>query len=318
MAAAQIQQFNATLFELTDEMMSTIQPSPMMSAGYSVFKNMYASTPETDVALLAFWEVAKDNRELIQKRDTEAMAAVLRNVIPIPGVVDDVWGRLSEENKKVVGDYVYVLYEMAAKLQGKPAEAPAAVAPTTTGPTPAPGNADAMHKMYNGVWLEFLGLLKAQDPVFGDGATKLAELVQAKGEGSAVVYGVLLPVLEGVLPRMAKEADMVALCLPPASVDQALAKDAATMEGHLFPFDRKLGMARLLTTIQGAKPAAAKERLATYWHYLKLFTVCVKECPPEVVAIMSQMAAVFNQAPPGSSAESAARFLRDEPAVLTK
>ena len=316
MASAQIQQFNATLFELTDEMMSTIQPSAMMSATYSVFKNMYAATPDSDVALVAFWEVAKDNRELIQKRDTEAMAAVLRTVIPVPGVVDDVWGRLSDENKKVVGDYVYVLYEMAAKIHGGAVAAPsAATAAATNAGAQGPG---AMHKMYNGVWLDFLGMLKDQDPVYGEGQAKLAELLKAKGEGSDVVYNVLLPALEPVLPSMAREADMVAMCLPPASPDKALASDIKALGDQPFPFDRKLGMAKLLTSVQASTPAPTKERLSTYWHYLKLFTVCVKECPPEVVAMMSQMAAMFNQLPPGTSAESAARFLREDPAVLTK
>jgi hypothetical protein len=316
MASRSIAQFNATLFELTDEMMSTIKPSAMMSAGYAVFKNMYASTPDTDVVLLAFWEVAKDNRELIHARDTEAMVAVLRNVIPIPGVVDELWGMLSDENRKVVGDYVYVLYGMAAELQG-PGTAPPPDPAAAEAPAPAAAaSADGMHKMYNGVWLEFLGLLKEQDPKLGEGATKLAQLLRVKGEASSAVYGVLLPVMEGVLPRMAQESDMVALCLPPASADKALAKDAGQLGGKPFPFDRSVDMATLLRSIQTATPAVAKERLSTYWHYLKLFTVCVKECPPEVVAMMSQMAAVFSQAPP--SAESATRLLREEHAVLTK
>ena len=275
-----IKDFNDTLFELTDEMLAIIQPSAVMTTAYGVFKNLYANDPENDVAVNAFWEVAKDNAELIQKKDVQAMADVLRSVIPMPGMVDEVWEALSEENRGVVGDYVLVLYEQAADIQSTR---------VVVGKEDKERKDTTVYSMYNRIWSEFLLLLESKDPgTVSDARAKFEHVLSTKGSSSDMPFHVLLPCLELVIPKNAieNEADVVKLCLPPGDAVGTMKDDCQRLEGILFPFDRKVPFSQLLN-------ASKVEKVAMYWHYIKLFTVCIHECPPEVVGMMDQMVSMF-------------------------
>ena len=305
---ARVKDFNDTLFELTDEMMAIITPSPVITAGYAMFKNMYAANPDNDVAVSAFWDVAKDNEVLIKKKDLKAMADVLRGVIPMPGMVDDLWNALSDENRDVVGDYIAVLFDQAKSIKQN---APSSAAKEETNGT--------MYQMYNSIWQEFLILLESSLPEgdarrasVGEAVAKLGTVVKEKGETTDMVLAVLHPSMEACLPpSLLNEGDILKLCLPPSNAQAPARKDKGKLEGMLFPFNRKLPFSDLLDIALGSEKHA--EKLATYWHYIKLFTLCVKECPPEIMGMMNQMAAFFRQDALGADFR-----LREEPAVLTK
>lgn len=322
---ASVKEFNDTLFELTDEMLGIINPSPVMTTAYSVFKNMYATNPDSQMALDAFWEVAKDSKELISRKDVKAMKDVLLGVVPMPGMVDDVWNALSEENREIVGDYVSVLYEQASKLKAAGLATPDA----NENDAPKEENQGTMYSMYNSIWNDFLLLLQSccsSDDDFGnaikEAVEKLGQVISSKGPANTMVYGVLYPSLETVLPSdgIAKETDILALCLPPRNASAALKSDRDKLASVLFPFNRKVPFSDLLDAVLRATDNETREKLATYWHYIKLFTLCVHECPPEVLGMMNQMIAFFQQGQ-GLGAlpfDPSAFFLRDDPTVLTK
>lgn len=322
---ATVKDFNDTLFELTDEMMGIINPSPLMTTAYSVFKNMYATDPTNAMAVDAFWEVAKENKELILNKDLQAMAEVLRSVIPMPGMVDDVWNALSEENRGIVGDYISVLYDQAANIK---AAAPDDSVNAAEGDNTPKETSDAtMYSMYNSIWNDFLLLLQsccASGHEIGsalkEALEKMDKVLSSKGPSNTMVYGVFYPSLEVVLPSggLAKESDILALCLPPRNACATLKADRKKLADVLFPFNRKVPFSALLDAVLGAKDQEVREKLATYWHYIKLFTLCVHECPPEVLGMMNQMVAFFQQGSGFVNGNPAAFFLRDDPTVLTK
>lgn len=292
MAMASLKDFNDTLFELTDEMLTIINPSPVMTTAYGVFKNMYTANPDNDVAVRAFWDVAKDNAELIQKKDVQAMANVLRNVLPMPDLVDEVWNALSDENRAVVGDYVRVLYDQAADIVG-------------TSPTSGLGGFrkerkdTTIYSMYNRMWRDFLLLLQSIAPdKVSDGRDKLEYVLHGKGPSTDMPFCVLMPCLELVLPKqaIANEADIVKLCLPPSDAVGTLRRDADALRGLVFPFDRTMPFSELLgVAVDPQVPKDKQERAAMFWHYIKLLTVCVQECPSEVVGMMNNMVGLFFQ-----------------------
>lgn len=313
-----VQDFNNTLFELTDEMMALINPSVVMTAGYTVFKNMYAANPEDDLALQAFWKVAHDKETMIRNKDLEAMADVLREIVPMPGMVDDVWKCLSEENLSIVGDYINVLYDQASSLSMN-LEKKEESASTTT-----------MYSMYNDIWKDFLRLLEQHcsfnenDRVnLKEAREKMDTVIKTKGPSTSIIFGVLFPALEPVLPRhqhLSSEADIIRLCLPPNDVPRILKESQKALKDVLFPFHKKVLMSDLLASISKCRDKEVVEKLGTYWHYIRLLTVCVKECPPQILGMMNQMVALFHQSPAGSSVTEVVQdvFRRDDPAVLTK
>lgn len=304
--------FNSTLFDLTDELMAIIKPSTVMRTAYTVFKNMYAANPENDMAVKAFWEVAKENKEMIASHDVNAMADVLRSLIPMPGMVDDAMKALSDENREIVADYVSVLYEQAAAIQANVTENDTKKEETST----------SMYSLYNDIWRDFLLLLESNCEG-GDrkrrlitAREKLESVLAAKGADTEMVFAVLHPSMKTVLPKQAitPDADILRLCLPPSDVGAAMKKNAKYLKKVMFPFNRDLPFSDLLETALDALKDKAKdgEKLGAFWHYIKLFTVCVHECPPEIQGMMNNMVSFFNQ-------ESSADFLlRAAPAVLTK
>ena len=304
---ASVKEFNSTLFDLTDEMLAIIKPSTMMTTAYAVFKNMYAANPENDMALNAFWDVAKDNAEMIAGHDVTAMADVLRSLIPMPGLVDDVLDALSDENRWIVADYISVLYEQASAIKAHAVESPMKEESSST----------TMYSMYNDIWKDFLLLLESncvdadKKCRLTDAREKLESVLATKGPSTDMVFAVLYPSLKAILPKQAitQEVDILRLCMPPSDVAVTVKQNMHVLDKVAFPFNRNLPFSDLLATVLRGED---RDKLGTFWHYIKLFTVCVHDCPPEIVGMMNQMVTFFNQ-------DSTANFLlRAAPAVLTK
>jgi hypothetical protein len=332
-----VSEFNTTLFELTDEMVNTIHPSAIMMTAYSVFKQTLAADPQNEVALDAFWEIAKDQADMIQRKDVGAMADLLRTLIPMPGMVDDVLSKLSDENRGIVGDYIAVLYDQASALKNRnhgdagSGEARAEAGAEAGAETPAAAAKEkqkqesnaTMYSMYNDVWKEFLLLLvnlvaddDAAKPLLQQGLDKMVYVLGEKGASTSMVYAVVAPVLEPVLPEgLDEDADILKLCMPPSRPLDPLKSDIAKLGEAPFPFYRAMPFSTMLAVLRQGRGGDrdARERLATYWHYIKLLTLCLKECPPEVAGMMNQMAALFRH-----DASEGARFLREQAAVLIK
>jgi len=308
-----VKDFNRTLFDLTDEMVAIIKPSAAIGTAYKVFKNMYTANPENDMALNAFWEVAKDKSEMIASHDVTAMADVLRSLIPMPGMVDEAMEALSDENREIVVDYVSVLYDQAAAFQSS-----RELEDTDTKETRTATN---MYSMYNEIWHNFLLLLESSEKddvkklALSAAREKMETVFAAKGGDTDMVYAVLYSSMKAALPKQAitPDADILKLCLPPSDMGATIQKNAKTLKHVMFPFNKNLPFSDLLHTALKAIKSKEEhgEKLGMFWHYIKLFTVCVHECPPEIVGMMNNMVTFFNQ---GSNADG---FLRAAPAVLT-
>lgn len=270
-------EFNSTLFDLIDEMMGIVDPSPVIQASYAMFKS---SNPDTTVAVDAFWEVAKDRKAMIQAKDLEAMADVLRGVVPLPGMVDDVWEALSDDNRGIVSDYITVLFDLAEAVKANETSGDVKEAKDAT-----------LYSMYNTILHDFLKLLQnAGDQSIKKGLEKFESVMDAKGASNTMVYAVMLPVMELVLPKhsaFTSEAAILKICLPPSNPVALARKDVVKIGDALFPFDRSLPFSTILGSIASIEDEACREKVATYWHYLKLFTLCIKECPPEAMAMMN-------------------------------
>lgn len=327
-----VSDFNNTLFELTDEMVKTVQPSTIMMTAYSVFKQTLSADPNNALALDAFWDIAKDQGEMIRGKDVTAMADVLRSIIPMPGMVDDVLGKLSEENRGIVGDYVAVLYDQASAIKSSGGDAESASLPPEASPIPIPSvppspkeESDAtVYLMYNDVWKEFLVLVLQASKAKGStgevrgqlqkALDKLTYVLREKGSATSMVFGVLAPCLSSVLPKgLEDDTDILGLCMPPSHPIPHLDKDMAAVGTTPFPFCREMPFSAMLNTVKKCPDKETRTKVATYWHYIKLLTLCLQECPPEVAGMMNQIAAMFRQDPGRGM-----RFLREQTAVLTK
>ena len=308
-----VSDFNNTLFSLKDELISIIKPSAVMGTAYTVFKNMYASNPENDMAYKAFWEVARDKAEMIAGHDVNAMADVLRSLIPMPGVVDGAMKALSDENREIVADYVSVLYEQAAAITAARGE---------VDPEDTKEERTGVYSLYNGLWSDFLLVLEsnAEEGVKKSGIVaareKLDAVLDAKGSDTEMVFAVLYASMKTVLPKQAitPDADILRLCLPPSDVAATMKKNVKSLKKVMFPFNKNILFSDLLEVALHALKCKGKdaEKLGTFWHYIKLFTVCVHECPPEITGMMNNMVQFLNQE------SNADLLLRAAPAVLTK
>lgn len=326
-----VNEFNNTLFELMDEMVNTVQPSAIMMTAYSVFKQTLTKDPQNELALHAFWDIAKDQGEMIRGKDVGKMADVLRSLIPMPGMVDSVLDKLSAENRGIVGDYVAVLYDQASAIKGRSTETQTETKTETetdvTPPLQKEESDATVYSMYNDVWREFLILVlqavqaekKASVaglslPSLQQGLDKLMYVLKEKGSDTNMVFAVLAPSLKNVLPQgLADDTDILGLCMPPSRPFVQLDKDVAALGTTPFPFCREMPLSTILVTLKKSPDKDTRTRLATYWHYIKLLTLCLQECPPEVASMMNHIAAMFRQDPGRGM-----RFLREEMAVLTK
>ena len=274
-----VAEFNTTLFDLIDEMMGIVDASPVLKTAYTVFKG---SQQESPVALDAFWDLAKDNEKIVSEKNLKKMADLLKEVVPLPGMVDDVWDKLSEENRDIVGEYIAVLYEIAAKV--KSSEEVTA--------EKKEGSDASLYSIYNKIWTDFLTLCHDQNCAFlEEGVDKFEKVMASKGLSNTMVYAVMLPAMELVLPStsITSEMDILKLCLPPSNPTKLVKKDIPKFGDALFPFDRKVPFSQILEFLVHLENTDVRDKLASYWHYLKLFTMCIQQCPPEAMGMMNGM-----------------------------
>lgn len=281
---ASVRQFNTTMLDLLRDLNTALPDHPELSMALTLSTSFFQMQPNSAIPLQHFWKASKPYQQDIMDHRPDAIIGALESLVPKPEIVREVWNALTPENQRVVFEYVQVLYETAEELHGEEVQ--------TRGE--ATDSMDALYKVYNNMWKEFLGHIRRTSDRMVETYERLDQLVTSQGETSRVVHGLVSPSLQSLFPKgkTVSESFIMEKMMPPGDTRADVEKDRDCFGGERFKISKDLTFNDLLDAIEASPD---NEQLRFYWHYIKLMTFTLTSCPPEMLAMMGDLSASLMQ-----------------------
>ena len=280
-----LREFNRTVFDLLTDMKTCLPSSRELGLAHVLYGSMVKASPGNPVVLDMYWKFASEHKEAILNKDWDLIRQALSTLCPQPEIVDSIWNSLSHENREVVAEYVQQLYDQAASIKGADTDNVES-GTTESGQNPSP----AICHVYNKMWVDLLTDIvqsSPQDQAVIQSLGKMQEFLDKTSKRRVDgVYRIFHPLLSGVLPTEPDETALLGMLQPPTDIEASMDVDVGLLSGVAFPFHRDTSMGHILTSIKSA-PMPAKRRLSIYWHYIKVMTCVMAQCPPEVMQVMN-------------------------------
>lgn len=277
-----VRDFNSTVFDLVHELTVILPGIKEIALVKALTSTLVNNQPDTRLILDKFWVHAQSHGEIIRNGDSRAMLDALKVLVPKPDLVDRIWSRLSGENQEAVCSYVKLLLSQADEINS--------VSPPP--PTPEGPQAQYLYTVYNNMWKEFIGHVRShttkEKAPLEDTVRRLEELLGVKGQDSDVIHKLLIDSMAPILPDVENlnEHTLMQYMLPATDPVDTVVKDMSAI-GHLkFTLSSELYMRDVLGSILESDDPNPS---ATYWHYLKLLTLTLRQCPPELLEIMGNL-----------------------------
>lgn len=281
---ATARQFNETLFQLLTDMKTCLPSNRELKMAVGLYGAMLQTSPGNAIAANMFWKFASEHKEAILNKDWDTIRKALSTLCPQPGVIDQLWEGLSEDNRTIVGDYVLQLYSEAEAYVSKAGKAP---------PSPDDGPPQVVCEVYNKMWLDFLQELVNEGPdgspsskPLQDAIVKMQKFVQrTSSRRHDGLYRLFFPLLKDVMPDQTDEMAILSLIQPPKDGPASIEKDVYNLSNVPFPFYKDWSIGQVISS-------ATSDRLCVYWHYIKVMTCVMAHCPPEILTMMSEFVQV--------------------------
>lgn len=254
-----VSEFNETLLQLVNEMKKALPQSTELETLYSLLSTLFSTNKENTLVYSTFCKHAKENR------DGGDMVEFFKQIIPLPHLVDNVWPRLTDENRKVVIEYVTHLLETVHDEETNI----------------APESSQAIFMIYNTTWKDLLTLLGFQEIT-----DKIQRLLDVKGADSDILFQIMSSVMDHIIPSeidLFNESEVMAMLMPSENQDLNIEEDICKVGQMKFPFENALKMEDFLLLLK------EDSKKALYWHYLKIMTNVVENCPAEICEMMNHM-----------------------------
>ena len=283
-----IRDFNATVFDLISELSAILPDVQELGLAKLLASTYFDSTPDGRLVLEKFWEHVKDHKDNVLKKDTQTLLDALKIVVPRPKLVDTIWEALSEENRETVVSYLTVLFEQAEEICDD-----ADTAPVSNDNAAPQGH--HLFTVYNNMVKEFLINIRDLD---GECLERVNQLLSAKGEDSTVIHGLFSPTIQLLYPTglVLNEQTIMVHMMPPSDPVAVMTRDKELIRNERFLLSKSMTMADLFEAIEIMTDPAP---VATYWHFVKLMTVTLSSCPPQLLHVMGDMSRMLLQSMPG-------------------
>ena len=275
-----VQGFNATIVDMINDLATAIPHSSELSTIASLASGVYALDPNSTSALDTLRPLLKEYETLVNTRDEGAVIKVLQGVIPeqYADSILYIWNELSDENKATLWQYVDLLKTQA--LGGVEASS------TTKG---VPCNSE-LFRIYNNVWTEFLTLVQKSDTKDSETWERaINNLEVLKTDSLAAVHTRVKEGIQELLTPLQDTSDVMTLILPRdvtfmcSECQEDLLKINSSAE---FPFESSLTVKDFIQVLVNLKDVKA---IPTYWHYVKVLTTVLSNCPPELADILTYL-----------------------------
>ncbi len=281
---AHYREFNDMLLKMINDMTQSLPDSSELAMAKSLADTFFRMQPESSYVADRFWHDAKDKHDAIVHKDSKVLLHTLGILFQRPQLVKSLWKKLSSDNHNVVFAYLEALYDIARKIHGTP---------HVKDDVPEGHSCAGLLVVYNNMWKEFLGHLDDKglhgiSDEIKESITRLEGLMQNCGAETEFVHGCVSNDLEPLLNSQGfSETEIMAQLVPPSDPSQALAIDAEKLRGVKFRLSTTLTYTDVLEKLAESDDI---HQIALYWHYLKLITLVLKACPPQLLGVVSSLA----------------------------
>lgn len=281
-----VQEFNSTVIELINDLATAIPTFTDLTIVASLASGMFRLDPNNSTVLDTFYPLVKEHEKLIDMRQDDAILKVLQNLLPgqYSSTADYVWGELSQANKDVVWQYISVLKDMALKIK---------VPPKSKG---LPENSE-LFVIYNNIWKEFLQMLQKDETKssqYSVASKTLLEQVTVNENMRSFLHSEIKESMSPILSRVKNTTDIMNLIIPKDMVymKKEVEIDLKRLpEDSLLCLNKELKIVDILESVQTL--TVNHEEVALYWHYIKVLTTVLGDCPPELSDLLSSMASTL-------------------------
>jgi len=276
-----IQEFNSTVVDMINDLASAIPKFTELTVVANLATGMFRLDPNNTTVLDTFYPIVTEYESLLTTRDEGVVHTILQGILPsqYSTTVNYVWDELAPANKETVWQYIQVLKDQAFAVK-----MPQPDHDITTNGLPADSH---LFVLYNNVWKEFLSLL-----IKGDSAhlemwtTALSNL--DKVPSSSSLHTLMVEALKNALQPVKSVNDIMTIIMPTdaENMKKELGHDYKTLEGIAFPLNEEITLQQVVGTVQQLESSLD---VTVYWHYVKVLTSVLAECPPELAGVLSSM-----------------------------
>lgn len=275
-----VQEFNKLVVDLVSDLSSALPNFKELTIISNLAMGMYRLDPANTTVLNTVYSTISEYKPLIESRDEQAVINVLKATLPgqYAETASYVWNELSPENKVTVWEYVDALVVEALGTRSHVPKSEKGI----------PEDSD-MFIIYNNMWKEFLGLLVSVSDENKDVWKSAVKALEEYSDTKNALHKLVVATIAPCLPHITSSSDITSLVLPKDSVymDQELATDTEKLKDTNFPLDPSVSFSKVFQTIASVK--SKKPELLVYWHYIKVMTTVLGECPPELAELLSSM-----------------------------
>lgn len=278
-----IQEFNSTLIDMINDLASAIPKFTDLNIVANLASSMFRLDPTNTTALDTFYPTMQEHISLIENREEDAILKILQKLLPAQygATATYVWGELSPANKDTMWQYIDLLRDQAIAIKRPP--------PTQKG---LPEESE-LFTVYNNIWKEFLVLLqKSEIPEKvgrWDTALKCLQGYASNATGKrSELHTAVKETLAGCLTSIDSPTDIMKLILPKDadSMKEEVDGDYVQLADVPFVLNKDITFGEVLDCV---RELAASQEVLVYWHYLKVLTTVLGECPPQLADLLSTM-----------------------------
>jgi hypothetical protein len=272
MSKVQIRDFNCTVVDMMNDLASALPSFTDLTIVASLAGGMLRLDPNNSTVLDTFYPTVVEHSALIDNRDEATTLSLLKSLLPSQYTpsVDKVWGQLTPENKSAVWAYIDTLRTQAQAIVEK-----------TPDPETIPETSE-LFLVYTSIWKEFILLLNEhrESELWTESLQTLNTIKPLE------LHTSMKTALTPILQRVKTTRDVLNVILPK---DEKYMRKELEIDIERLPEDVAFplsGSTSFQQFVREVNELATVGEVPLYWHYVKVLTSVLGDCPPEMVNLL--------------------------------
>ena len=276
--SANISDFNSTVVDMISDLATAVPGMTDLNVVANLASGMFKLDPDSTIILDSFYPIITEYSHHLDSQQDETLIQLLKGLLPgqYGESVNLLWDQLSTANKETVWEYINLLKQQADIIK-QPSQTEDAQLNSS------------LFELYNKIWKEYLNKLTKLDKkrrnLWKEANENIENITQAD---PSALHRIMTEIIDHDKNLIKSTADIMNIIIPkdPAYIKNEIDKDIQGQIGKKpFPLNTDTTFATLLRSTKHHYP-----ELPIYWHYLKVLTTVLAECPPELADLLSSMA----------------------------
>jgi len=270
-----VRDFNCTVVDMLNDLASALPSFTDLTIVASLAGGMLRLDPNNTTVLDTFFPTVIEHAALIDNRDEATTLNLLKSLLPSQYTpsIDTVWNKLTPENKSAIWAYIDTLRTQAQAIVQKTPDPEPETIPETS----------ELFLIYTSIWKEFILLLKENR----ESELWTESLQTLETARPLELHSTVKTALTPILQRVKTTRDVMNVIMPK---DEKYMRKEVEIDIERLPEDVPFSLSPSTTFQQFVREvndlAASVSEVPLYWHYVKVLTSVLGDCPPEMVNLL--------------------------------